>query len=155
MYQFHSICNPSKISKAAFRLMVEPQSLTEILQDPDPISIELCIVLELLIAAVAAGIMLLAPLCMAIVMAPVPLVAVFDIVFMALSCRSDQCQSKSSVGSNNVLPKGVSGNVLFPLDRNHQISRYVFLYDGLFTELALNSHKWCVGAVALVFRGVL
>ena len=86
--------------------MVEPQSLTEILQDPDPISMELCIVLELLIAAVAAGIMLLAPLCMAIVMAPVPLGAVFDIVSMALSCRSDQCQSKPSVGSNNVLPKG-------------------------------------------------
>ena len=58
--------------------MFEPLTLTEILQEPEPISIELSMLPEPLMVAVAVGIMLLAPVCVPIVVPPGPLEAMLD-----------------------------------------------------------------------------
>ena len=59
--------------------MINLTALTAILQAPGPMLIELCILLELLV-----GIILLAPVCVPIVMPPIPLEAMLDCIFMII-----------------------------------------------------------------------
>ena len=54
------------------RVRIQATTLTEILQELEPILIELLILLELLIAAVAVGIMLPVPVCVPMAMPPIP-----------------------------------------------------------------------------------